>query len=135
VWTAGVPTGGVIAHDDSFVATIEYADGSVGTIFYSALGNFRFPKEYLEIYGGGSVMAIDNFKKAVLVRPNASQKYNLWKQDKGYLAELTTIVNAIHEGVPLPMTLEEIALAHIATFAMLESLKTHEAIPLSNHSA
>lgn len=124
LWTAATPAGGPIAHEENFSLTIEYGNGSLGTVFYSALGNFRVPKEYLEIYGGGKIMIIDNFKSGRIVLPSQTKNLNLRHQDKGYTREIELLVKAIKDGTPSPMPLDEIYTAHLASFAMIESLKS-----------
>ncbi|MEK7543149.1 MAG: Gfo/Idh/MocA family oxidoreductase, partial [Patescibacteria group bacterium] len=125
-----VPTGGAVAHEENFSLTIEYENGSLGTIMYSALGNFRLPKEYIEIYGGGNIMVIDNFKSAKIIGPSKTRKLNLWHQDKGYARELEVMVNAIKNGWPSPMTPDELLASHLTTFKAMEAVKTGKAVEL-----
>lgn len=42
------------------VVTIEYADGSIATIFATAFGSFGYPKELLEIYHNGAAVIVDH---------------------------------------------------------------------------
>ena len=131
LWTAAIPAEGAIAHEENFALTVEYENGSLGTVFYSALGNFRLPKEYLEIYGDGKIMAIDNFKDGRVIYPSKTKTLDLRHQDKGYTREMELFIKAIKDGTSSPMPLEEIHAAHIASFAMMESLKTGKPISFS----
>lgn len=123
-----IPIQGAVEHEENIIISIEYADGSTGAIFYSALGNFKLPKEYLEIYGSGKIMVIKNFKNAEIISAGKTEKINLWHQNKGYTEELKAIIEAIKNGKPSPMTLEEIKDSHLAVFQALESFKS------GNHS-
>lgn len=124
LWTSAIPAGGAIAHEENFVLNIEYQNGSLGTVVYSALGNFRLPKEYLEIYGDGKIMVIDNFKKGSVIYGNRTRKINLFHQDKGYTKEMELMVNAIREGQPSPMSPQELYDSHLGIFKVMEAIET-----------
>ena len=48
---------------DSFTFTINFNDGSIGTIHYFTNGHKSFPKERIEVFASGKVYRLDNFKK------------------------------------------------------------------------
>jgi predicted dehydrogenase len=123
VYGATVPAGGAVSHEENAAITVEYKNGSIGTIFYSALGNFKMPKEYIEIYGDGKIMIIDDFKKAKLMLPHSEKNFSLWKQDKGYDGLIKSFITVIKSGCPSPMTLREINEVHQAIFAAYDSSK------------
>jgi predicted dehydrogenase len=124
LWTSAIPAGGAIAHEENFVLNIEYQNGSLGTIIFSALGNPRLPQEYLEIYGDGKVMTINNFKNAKLIFGNKTKNLSLWREDKGYIKEMELIINAIREGQPSPMSPQELYDSHISIFKVMEAIET-----------
>lgn len=126
----GIPTSGAIMHEENFSLNIEFENGSLGTVLYSALGNFRVPKEYLEIYGDGKVMIIDNFKSGKIVYPGKTKKIDIWHQDKGYTRELESFIDAIRKGMPSPITLHELFISHYTTFKAAESLKIGKPVEL-----
>jgi len=110
----------VIAEDNVNI-TIEFADGSRGSILYTALGSKSLPKEYVEIFGGGKNMIINNFK--------TGGAFSL-TQDKGHYGEFKAFVEAILDGKPSPIPLEELALTTLTTFKALESLEKGESVPI-----
>ncbi|MFH0806284.1 MAG: bi-domain-containing oxidoreductase [Candidatus Brennerbacteria bacterium] len=122
--SAGVPVGGAVPHEDNFTISIEFENGSLGTIVYTALGSFRFPKEYLEIYGDGKIMVIDNFKGGKVIEAGRTRDLSRWHQNKGYTEEMVAMVEAIQSGGPSPISLEELYLSHLATFKAAEALRT-----------
>lgn len=128
MWVSAIPQGGAIDHEENMALTIEYADGSMGTVVYTALGNFRVPKEYIEIYADGKIMVIDNFKKAKIVEPQKTRALNLWHQDKGYTREIEALVQAIRNGESSPMSLDEIMMSHLTTFKIEECVKSRKPI-------
>lgn len=125
-----VPVGGAVPHEQNFTFTIEHENGSLGTLVYSGLGNFRLPKEYIEIYGGGTVMVIDNFQRANILSSNGTRRINLSRQHKGYLEELVALRDAIRSGGQPPIPLEELYLSHRAIFKVAEAIKTGRVVEL-----
>ncbi|RCK77981.1 MAG: putative zinc-binding dehydrogenase [Candidatus Ozemobacter sibiricus] len=93
---------------DVATITLSFADGSLGTVHYFANGHKDFPKERLEIFGGGRILQLDNFKSLTgFGWPNFRQE-SLWSQDKGHQAQVAAFLAAIKEGRPSPIPFEEI---------------------------
>jgi len=124
VTASSIPVGGVVKHEENFSFSVEFENGSLGTVVYSGLGNFRLPKEYVEIYAGGNIFVIDNFKDGRFITSVKTKKFNFSRQNKGYLEELQGEIDAIRNGKPSPISLEEIYLSHLAIFKVAEALKT-----------
>lgn len=51
------------SHTDNFVATIEFADGSVATVTYTSLGSKDYPKEQMDVYVDGKNIFLDDYRK------------------------------------------------------------------------
>ena len=47
---------------DSFSVNLSFDDGSIGTVHYLANGTKSFPKERLEVFCGGRILHLDNFR-------------------------------------------------------------------------
>lgn len=94
--------------NDNFCATLTYADGSVGNLFYTAIGpKHGLPKERIEIFCNGEAYIVDDFKKAY----RASDGNVLWQNndvDKGHLEELSCFGDAIAENNLSPIPFEEL---------------------------
>ena len=54
---------GMAVTSDKAMITLEFADGSVGTIHYLANGDKGFPKERLEVFCAGRMLQLDNFRR------------------------------------------------------------------------
>jgi predicted dehydrogenase/threonine dehydrogenase-like Zn-dependent dehydrogenase len=93
---------------DTLSVTLNFADGSLGTIHYFANGNKAFPKERLEIFGNGRVLELDNFRQLRGFGWPGFKKMNLWRQDKGHGAEIQAFVEAVQAGAASPIPFEEI---------------------------
>ena len=94
--------------DDKVTITLEFADGSVGTVHYLANGDRGFPKERLEVFCAGKVLQLDNFRRLRGWGWKGFSKMHLWQQDKGQVACASTFVRAIKQGQPAPIPLDEI---------------------------
>jgi predicted dehydrogenase len=94
--------------DDTISISLCFADGSIGTIHYFANGNKNFPKERLEVFCGGKILQLDNFKKLKGHGIAGFRNAHLLNQDKGHQQEAAAFLNAIEKGKPSPIPLEEI---------------------------
>jgi predicted dehydrogenase len=99
---AGVPithqSATLMEADTKDTATIQlgFANGSLGTIHYFANGSKSFPKERLEIFAGGRVLQLDNFRKLSGYGWPRFSRMNLWRQDKGQKACAQAFVDAVN---------------------------------------
>ena len=87
---------------------LSFEDGSIGTIHYYANGSKSFPKERLEVFAGGGVLQLDNYRKLVGFGWPGFKKMNLWQQDKGQKACAKAFIDAISKGNKSPIPVEEI---------------------------
>ncbi len=94
--------------EDKVTLTLEFIDGSVGTILYLANGDKGFPKERLEVFCAGRVLQLDNFRTLRGWGWKGFRKLNLWRQDKGAQQCVDAFVHAIRQGLPAPIAVEEI---------------------------
>lgn len=94
--------------DDKVTITLEFADGSVGTIHYLANGDRGFPKERLEVFCAGKVLQLDNFRRLRGWGWKGLSMMNLWRQDKGQTACAAAFLDAVRQGQPAPIPLDEI---------------------------
>ena len=104
-------------------ATFRFANGAVGSIAYLTGGNARFPKETMDVTGGGRSARLDNFKSAV-VYAGAGKSENKARggQDKGQQGEMKAFVEAVRTGSPMPISAESLLATTRATIAVGESL-------------
>jgi predicted dehydrogenase len=131
VGVQAVAAGGAAGVPEDLIATLSFADGSIGTIVYASRGDPSFPKERLEVVGGSRVGVLDDFKTLELVRRGKRQKVS-GRKDKGHDAELQAFVQAVaRSGVPA-ISLDSLARTTRATFAIERALRTGEAQRLSD---
>lgn len=96
------------ATQDTVTLSLNFADGSIGTIHYFANGSKSFPKERLEVFASGRVLQLDNFRKLTGFGWPGFSKLNLWRQNKGQKACAQAFVDAIQQGSQQPIPVAEI---------------------------
>ena len=93
---------------DNFVLQIYFKDGSIGSINYFNSGDKSYPKERLEVFSGGTIHIIDNFKKLRVWGSNKFKNISLIRQDKGQLNCVKEFLNAVKEGDKSPIDFNQI---------------------------
>jgi polar amino acid transport system substrate-binding protein len=109
-------------YDDAVSLQLRFADGSIGTIVYSSLGDRSFPKEYIEVFGAGRVITIDDFRRAVFVADGRTKRPRLARQDKGFNEELGQFLSAVRGDQEPPISLHSLMATTLQTFPVLPSL-------------
>lgn len=94
------------ARNDNFVATLKYADGSVCTLTYTALGDKSYPKERMEVFADGKVLTMDDYK-SVTVHGGKHKGWSSAVMQKGQLEELDALSATLLKGAIWPISLEE----------------------------
>jgi predicted dehydrogenase len=119
--------------NDNLTATIEFTNGSIGTITYVANGDRSFPKERIEVFGGGTAVVLDNFRILEMLRSGKRQVMrSRFRQDKGHLGEWMSIVKAINCNDSIPITFEEIVSTALTCFRFIHSLHNSSPVEVSN---
>lgn len=114
---------GVSVRDDKVTFTLVFADGSFGTVHYLSNGHKSFPKERLEVFCGGRILQLDNFRKLSGFGWPGFKKMNLWRQDKGQAACAAAFVQAIQNGSPSPIPFDDIVEVTRVGFDIVEALQ------------
>jgi predicted dehydrogenase len=94
--------------DPSVSITLSFSDGSMGVIHYLTAGHASFPKERVEVFVGGRVLQLDNFRRLRAFGWPRFKSQRLWTQDKGQNACVCAFVGAIKAGHASPIPLDEI---------------------------
>jgi len=109
-------------HSDAVTALLRFADGSVGTIIYSSLGDPSLPKEYLEAFGAGRAITLDDFTE-LTIHADGKAKTIKARQDKGQAKLVAAFLDAARGKGPAPIPLEEVGAVSRATIAIEEALR------------
>lgn len=111
-----------ITDEDNISITISFNDGSIGNLLYLANGDKSLPKELIEVFSGGKVGRIHDFRSGEIHKSNKLVKIKL--DGKGHKQEVTDFLTAITNGKEMPIPFESIYLTTKTTFKIWDSLKT-----------
>lgn len=110
--------------NDTLSIVIRFSDGSTGNINYFATGDKSFPKERVEVYGGGRVAALDDFRVLEIWRNGKRKVTKRLQQDKGFDQELEAFAAATRKGAEMPISFHSLALTTLVTLRIEESLSS-----------
>jgi len=111
-----------VKNDDNIAIVVAFDDGSIGNLIYVANGDKALPKERIEIFGGGKVGIINDFKDGQIFKGNKSSNIKL--NGKGHKQEVDAFINAILKGEAAPISFNEIYHTTLVTFKILDALQT-----------
>jgi predicted dehydrogenase/threonine dehydrogenase-like Zn-dependent dehydrogenase len=113
--------------DDQCFITLRHGNGSVSNIAYWAGGDKAFPKERVEVAGGGKIAVIDDFKEVITCENGKIKKIRFRGQNKGHQKEIEAFAKALTNGGPSPISWNEIYATTLASILAVRSIR--EGIP------
>jgi len=117
--------------DDNVIISLRFANGSQGTISYFGNGDRSFSKERVEVFGGGAVAVLEDFRRLDLVRHGRKQTFrSRFRQDKGHRSELEAFAAAVCGRGELPVSFDEIVATTLTTLRAVESRSSCQPIEL-----
>lgn len=108
--------------DDNISIVVKFKNGSVGNLVYLANGNKSLPKELIEVFGGGIVGRIHDFRFGELHKENKINKIK--SPSKGHREEVMAFIEALINERPSPISFESIRLTTLTTLKIIDSLRT-----------
>ncbi len=108
VHTAVMRRGDSSTPPDTVVITLSFADGSLGVVNYFANGHKDYPKERVEIFSGGKILFLDNFRALSGYGWPGFKGESLWAQDKGHAEGAKCFLDALRRGGVSPIPFAEI---------------------------
>lgn len=111
-----------ITPEDNIAIVVKFTDGSVGNLTYLANGDKSLPKERIEVFGGGNIGIINDFRDGLFMRNGKAEK--LKSSGKGHKEEVAAFLKASLEGKDSPITFRSICLTTMTTFKIIDSLST-----------
>ena len=116
---------------DNVIVSLRFANKSHGTISYLACGDRSFSKERVEVFGGGAVAVLEDFRRLELVRNGRKQVvHSRWRQDKGHRAEWEAFTHALRSNKPCPIPFEDLVASTLATLRMQDSISMGEPVAI-----
>ncbi len=115
------------AQNDNCAVTLKMQDGSVASLIYVANGDPCYEKERIEVFGQGRTGVIENWSHARLISKGQPRKIRAGSGGKGHLPEMAAFVDAVRQGRPSPIPLDEAVATTLTTLAIARSMVTGEA--------
>ncbi len=130
VSTLALPDSGKYAQDN-YTVTLQFANGSVGTLVYASNGDKSAGKEWLEVHGGGLSAQMNDYRTLSIRKGNLNvQRTARLRQDKGHKAEWRAFATALETGKPA-ISFADFAHSTAVTLAAFESLQTGQPVSLA----
>ena len=116
-----------IPNEDNVNIVLNYANGSTAAIGYFAYGDGGMSKEYIEVFGNGVSMQMNDFRTLVIYSDGKIKKEKCTNQDKGFINEFKAFKESVTSGEPA-ISFASIYNTTKATFKILESIRTGNVI-------
>jgi predicted dehydrogenase len=130
VTTRGLPDNGIYS-EDNVIMHFEFPDGSLGEVSYLANGDKSFPKEQLEVFSGGRVAALHDWRKLEMVNKGRRTVKRHWlKQDKGHKGAWLAFLESLQSEKTPPIPYQHMIGVTLASFAALESLRSGKTVEI-----
>ena len=108
---------------NNIVASMRFADGSIGNLTYCTVGSASSGGEHVEIFAPGVGATTEDFKHLTL-KTGTRKSRSRWFAEKGYAAQMQEFLDGIRTGREPEVTVRDGARATIVCLRMLESART-----------
>ena len=116
---------------DTVSISIDFDNGSIGTICYFANGSKAVPKEHIEVFCDGSTAQITDFRELQISGgSNKRLRKKLLSQDKGQRHMIREYLARTRDGGPALIRPNEIIASSLVTFAAERSLDLRESVQI-----
>ncbi|MEO6453486.1 MAG: hypothetical protein ABIN97_05405, partial [Ginsengibacter sp.] len=115
---------------ENMVVTITYSNGSIGNLLYLTQGDNKVPKEYIEVFGGGITLQLENFERLQVFAEGKLKTIKGGNIDKGQKDEMKTFVDAIKNSTEMPISVDSLLDTTLVTLAAALSATTNRTINL-----
>lgn len=130
VTTRGLPDQGKY-REDNVVMTFRFPDGSLGMVSYLANGDKSFPKEFVEVFTGGRVAVLHDWRKLELVQKGHRKVHrHLLRQDKGHRGSWETFLSTLQNNKTPPIPYDQLLGVTQASFSAVESLRSGKTVTI-----
>ena len=117
--------------DDKATITLNFSDGSIGTLHYFANGSKQYPKETIDVFCDNRTLRLENFRILRGYGYSGFSKMKLFRQDKGHRDEFRRLIDAINRGAQPVMPLDQTYNVMQATFAAVQSANVGKPVDLA----
>ena len=110
-------------NNDNFVMSFKLADGSVGTLLYSASGDKAYSREMTEIFFDGKTIVSKDFRVSELHQNGNVTAFKTSGQEMGYAQELKHFADCV-KGEAAALNIDEAFTTMGVVFAIERALAT-----------
>ena len=115
--------------EDNVSIQLAFENGSVGTISYLANGDKSCPKERVEVFSGGRIGILSDFRALDTWKDgDHKQERSALRQDKGHTGSWNAFLTAVTAGGQVPIAYDEIFGGMLACFGVLESIRQQDLV-------
>ena len=114
---------------DNFAVTLQFADGSLGSIAYAAAGSRRAARETLALFCDGKTIVSEDYRRSALHGPGFARRYRT-RQQLGHSEALERFADAARGAAAAPPFSEALAVMRTA-FAIERALSTGERVAVA----
>lgn len=112
-----------ITPEDNISIVVSFEDGSIGNLLYLGNGDKSMPKELVEVFSGGKIGSIHDFRKGKLHKNN--KEFKLKESGKGHKQEIIAFLNSLTDkNSKTPIRFDSIYDTTLVTFKIIDSLAT-----------
>jgi len=115
--------------EENVVVTISYNNGSVANLLYLSNGSNSLPKEYCEVFSGGLVAVMDDFKRVILYSAGKKKKVK-FNTGKGHKEEVEHFLKVLRGEEKPKLSFDSIYKTTFLTFKIIESYQNRAVIYL-----
>ena len=121
-----------VTNEDNIAVTMKLKNGSVATLLYTSVGHKGIARERIEVFGNNQSYVLDNYVGMEFVRDGKKEKKKKFNIDRGHQNEFETFFNCLKSGRPIPVDFSEYVNTTLATFAIMESIKTGRPVEIKS---
>lgn len=119
-------------HQDNVVLTLTFPNGSLGTVSYLANGDKSVSKERVEVFCGGRIAELDDFRSLTLISNGQRKDHrSRLSQDKGHQAIWEAFLRSIRENQGPIIPYDQIWGVTRASFAAMKSIRENQVVKIS----
>lgn len=105
------------SHRDNFVATLQYEDGSICNLIYTAMGTSQVEKEQMDIYFDEKIIRLNDYKELSIVNSTVQNKRSQSPQ-KGHYEQLLAFAQSVQNKQTGPIPLWQLTQASEISFVV-----------------
>lgn len=107
---------------DNLICLMRLNRGSIAAVSYFETGEAAFPKERIEVFGGGRAAFLDDFRHLGLSYQGKTKNYR-FSGEKGHKEEIKAVLQSWIAGKPSPIPYSDLSNTTWATLAAIKSIQ------------